>query len=327
MVEPSAMTAPRIGETIPPDANRLLTEMGVWNEVLGQGHLPCHGSVSAWGGRRAGHNDFVLNPHGHGWHLDRALFDRSLLAAAEARGAVVLRDEVAGAGRTATGIEVRLVSGEALQAEAVIDATGPRAVVARGFGARKRFEDRLVVISAEFRGAAKLGRSTWLEAARDGWWYAAGLPDDRAVVAIGTDPRIAKAGGWYGLRRWLAGLAATGLLAGRLEDARLARRELRVSNAHSWRLDRIAGPGWAAAGDAAMGFDPLSSAGIMKALTSGRAAGRALILGRGFEEYAAGMEADWAAYLGLRRGLYEAEGRWPEAAFWTARRGRVFAAV
>ncbi len=47
-----------------------------------------------------------------------------------------------------------------------------------------------------------------------------------------------------------------------------------VTDASTSWLDRIAGPGWAATGDAAAAFDPLSSQGIVTALVMGREAGR-----------------------------------------------------
>ena len=50
----------------------------------------------------------------------------------------------------------------------------------------------------------------------------------------------------------------------------------RVLPAETSRLDRIAGPGWLALGDAAAAYDPLSSYGIGSAMGSGFYAGQAI---------------------------------------------------
>ncbi|HKS99304.1 MAG TPA: hypothetical protein VJT31_07225, partial [Rugosimonospora sp.] len=79
-----------VGETIPPDARLPLAQLGVWDAFLAQRHLPCLGSCSSWGSDTLGYNDFVLNPQGHGWHLDRPRFDALLREAAVKTGVTLL---------------------------------------------------------------------------------------------------------------------------------------------------------------------------------------------------------------------------------------------
>ncbi|WP_199838632.1 tryptophan 7-halogenase, partial [Streptomyces scabiei] len=81
--------APKVGETLVPAGRVLLGDLGVADGVLGSGHLPCYGSLSAWGTAGLHAVDFINDPHGHGWHLDRRLFDRRLRDASRAAGAEV----------------------------------------------------------------------------------------------------------------------------------------------------------------------------------------------------------------------------------------------
>ncbi len=78
VVESSHYEASRIGESIPPDTRILLEELEIWEDFLAEKHEPCLGSCSSWGDDELGYNDFLFNPHGNGWHLDRRGFDAFL---------------------------------------------------------------------------------------------------------------------------------------------------------------------------------------------------------------------------------------------------------
>ena len=78
VVESSAYEQPRIGESIPPDSRHLFAELGLLEAFLAEGHEPCLGSCSSWGADELGYNDFLFNPYGNGWHLDRRRFDAFL---------------------------------------------------------------------------------------------------------------------------------------------------------------------------------------------------------------------------------------------------------
>src|SRR5262249_27626456 len=83
--------APRFGETLPPDAKPLLHRLGVWEAVHKDAHLPSPGITSVWGSEEPYENDYIFNPYGNGWHLDRTRFDRTLMDVAEQAGAEVFR--------------------------------------------------------------------------------------------------------------------------------------------------------------------------------------------------------------------------------------------
>ena len=52
--------------------------------------------VCVWGDATPRWNDFITNPYGHGWHIDRALFDRMLADECRARGASLVEGVKAG---------------------------------------------------------------------------------------------------------------------------------------------------------------------------------------------------------------------------------------
>src|SRR5688572_16521968 len=90
MIDRSAMPKPRVGESLPPAANPLLKDMGLLDEFRGQGHLPYYGNRSRWGSEELRETDFIRDPMGHGWHLDRRAFEIWLRNKAIERGAKLL---------------------------------------------------------------------------------------------------------------------------------------------------------------------------------------------------------------------------------------------
>ena len=67
---------PKVGECLPPTVAPLLQKLGLAERLrAGEGvHLPSYGNRSAWGSARTAEKDFLFNPYGAGWHLDRRGF-------------------------------------------------------------------------------------------------------------------------------------------------------------------------------------------------------------------------------------------------------------
>jgi flavin-dependent dehydrogenase len=90
-------------------------------------------------------------------------------------------------------------------------------------------------------------------------------------------------------------------------------------------LDRISGDSWIAIGDAASMVDPLSSAGVLKALKSAiEGADRIVecLAGNPFAlaNYEIMTRNDFDAYPRTRWHQYAIESRWSQRAFWARRR-------
>src|SRR5262245_44885249 len=66
LVDRRARPGPRIGESLPPAARRLLTDMGLWDSFTAAGHYPCYGNRAGWGSAQPIETDFLRDPDGHG---------------------------------------------------------------------------------------------------------------------------------------------------------------------------------------------------------------------------------------------------------------------
>jgi flavin-dependent dehydrogenase len=274
-------------------------------------------------------SDFIFDPHGHGWQLDRARFDASLRDAAAEAGAEMRGARVASAVRDTDGgwrVVLRAADGgrEAVCCDVVVDTTGRSAVLARQQGAARLREDDLVAFYARFRPARAGDRDarTLLESTPHGWWYTALVPAGERVAygRVARGPCRAAVG-----RRVRGGAAGHETRGGRAGRVRL--RDHRAA-ARGGRRKRAAGPvrgdGWVAAGDAALSFDPLSSQGILTALYTGLRAGEALHLWLQGDRSALAAYEDrlreiHQAYARNRITFYGFEARWANHPFWRSR--------
>ncbi|HXO22818.1 MAG TPA: hypothetical protein VOA87_23115 [Thermoanaerobaculia bacterium] len=204
---------------------------------------------------------------------------------------------------------------------------GARRPFARRCGARFVVADRLCGFArffADCEGAGNADGRTLVEACADGWWYTTGLPGGRRVAACLSDADLARRLRLSDAGEWSRRLAATSHVGAALRGAR-ALGPLTVCAASSRRLDSAAGSGWLAVGDAASTFDPLSSAGIVKALRSGIFASYAIadLLAKGderaLERYRSFVREEFAGYARVRDRHYATERRWPESEFWRRR--------
>ncbi len=280
--------------------------------------------------------DFMYTTQGQGWHLDRRLFDASLANLAAERGAHTYpQTAVQGIVRDAGGqwsLSLRALrdgrtgAEVAVRARFVIDASGSTAIVARRLGARRLVGDRLTGLAGVFQlptGASPGEAFTTVEATRDGWWYSTGLPGNQVVAAFMTDPQIIRAQRLHEPSAWL-GLGRTTLHLREWLDGAALISGPHVRPAYSQLLDSPCGEGWIAAGEAAVGFDPLSSMGIGYALLSGIEAARAVAAALGGQEaaltaYAASIAQHYDSYRLRQRAYYRLEQRWPDAPFWARR--------
>lgn len=289
-----------VGEGAPPGLRQAVGDVFGPDAFVPDDHVRSVGNRASWGSAELLGTDFMFNPFGTGWHLDRPAFDSSLRAAAEAAG-VQLRTSLDGDPETL--------------APTVVDATGRRADLARRRGARRTTCDRLIAVVAIYRRSdADSDATTTVETAETGWWYTCPVPHDRRVVAFLTDgdlltPAMRTNDGFDRAGR------ATAHIAALLPNS--TPRALRVTAAGTAHLVSPCGDGWLAVGDAAASFDPLSSQGILTAVTMGREAVRCLDDPGSF---AARYEAIVARHAAECRTFYGLEDRWPTAPFWSRRR-------
>ncbi|MER5978523.1 FAD-dependent monooxygenase [Streptomyces sp. NPDC001857] len=334
---------PKIGETLVPAGRVLLGDLGVADRVLGSGHLPCYGSLSAWGSADLHAVDFINDPHGHGWHLDRRLFDRRLRDASRAAGAEVAEGSaVRDTARTPDGGWTLLLRGgtgpagtrsggvRTVRCRWVIDATGRAAAIAVRCGARRRVGDRLTALYVPLEAdPTDTDRRSLVESDEDGWWYTAPQPSGGRLVAYFTDADLPAASHTaLHFRRRMTATRHVSRWIHRDEPPPTSPAAPRRAAAHTAHLDTVYGDGWIAAGDAAVAFDPLSSQGVLTALYTGLGAGLAVDtrLGRApygadsaLAAYADKVTAARSAYLRGHRVIHAQEARWTDRPFWARR--------
>ena len=331
-----ASTTPefKIGEALPPAARPLLRDLGVLDRFNSDRHLPSFGNQSAWGGPTLRNTDFIRDPNGLGWHLDRPRFDTTLREAAQISGAEVrTATHLWTAARdTTTGwrLMLRAPSGrDEVRASWLIDCTGRLSLAARAQGARRENHDRLVGLVALFRPrpgqAPDRDSLTLIESEPHGWWYTALLPTNQRVVVYFTDSDLDTFNAARNAEGYMEAVNRTEHVRARLASRGYTMNsEPEITAANSARLDHMTGDGWIAAGDAAISFDPVSSQGIFNALYSGLKAGRALeshLSGEpsALELYDRHLTSIYDAYFQNRTTFYRYERRWPASTFWKRR--------
>jgi flavin-dependent dehydrogenase len=328
LLEASTYEAPRLGEILPPRASEILTRLAVpiQSQAAAGAALPCYGIASAWASTEIDRRSFLFDAHGYGWHLDRRRFDLALAEAARAQGVAVLTGQtVARCARDADGEwRITLPDGATLRAAAVIDATGRAARIARLLGGRRRLLDHLIAIAVRYRSCHPVETYLLVEAEPDGWWYSAPLPGDELIVVFMTDADLGRRHGLPDRGAWNRRLAATQHTRARVGEFAAVTDPV-VTAAVSQRLEHGEHPGrWLATGDAALAVDPLSSSGIVRALTTGETAGQIMyhcLLGRrqALVDYERWLDNEFAGYTRERQKSYSLVARWPGAPFWRRR--------
>jgi flavin-dependent dehydrogenase len=318
------------GETLSPGAMPWLRQLGAWEAFRGGPHLASPGVVSLWNTRVPAEVDFLFNPYGPGWHIDRGSFDTLLLAGARQTGARILTGaRPRRCWRTESGTWTLAVAvfgrQEVFEAGWLIDATGRRRWLLHRLGCRIIALDRLVGVIAHFSPHLSVEHRLILEATREGWWYYAPLPQGRAIAAYMTDghsvPREEGA-----RRQWWANHWSSSQLIARVLGSSPIVGPLQVRPANtSWAV-RATGPGWLAVGDAALTHDPLSGNGICHGLASGMHAARAILDaiggdGGALERYQALADATRTSYLRTRDEHYQSVSTWPTSRFWQCQVG------
>lgn len=335
LVEGDAYQTVRIGESIPPDTRLLMEKLNIWQDFLKEGHDICYGSASSWGDDNLGYNDFLFNPFGNGWHLDRRRFNHFLAHKAADSGAYLLtttRFEYAEQNGQEGFLLTLKGEGEppyTVEADFVVDASGHLGAFAQGMGAERIFLDRLICVYGFFTltSDSTLSRLTMLEAVEEGWWYAARLPGGEVAAAFASDPEIVKVKEMTTLEGWNAELHRTRYIADALRGCSFIEGSLKAWPALSFILDRPAGDRWLAVGDAACAYDPISSQGIHKGLSDGIKGGEALVRqmsgeGSALNDYAESLRRRFEHYLANRNYFYGIENRWPDSTFWKRRKER-----
>lgn len=319
----------RIGETVPPEIRISLQRLGIWDLFAVAGHRSVAGISCFWGSDQRSENDFIFNPYGNGWVLDRRRFDSMLANAAEAAGVSVrCSAEVGFCERKSThswSVRARCNGKKTdVGVRFILNATGRMGTIP-GLSLGRVYADKTIALSKRFQPINGMcpDRRTLIEASQHGWWYSTWLPSNEFLAVYMTD--MANVGRTIAQREraWKESLTATPHTFERLMCCPPSSR-LRVAHAGCSRSRHVGGSDWFSIGDAAIALDPLCGHGILRALHSG-IAGADIVVRTLTERMpsAGGIEVSeaFAAHLKLRAAYYRVEQRWRDSCFWARRRG------
>jgi 2-polyprenyl-6-methoxyphenol hydroxylase-like FAD-dependent oxidoreductase len=273
----------QIGESLPPDAKKLLEQLGVWREFDSAPHEKCYGNRSYWWSDKAQYHDFMQHPVGHGWHIDRPGFETMLRKQARSLGVDMDLNSSIGAldfdGRAWSVLLARNGQPPSDQAYSfIVDATGRNSWVARRQGVVRLYEDRQLALVAFLHSKSPFPDTTTLvETNLSGWWYSAKIPGNRVATAFLCRPDKTQKTLWTTPSGWWNLIAQAKQTMRRLASSDFELLEApKFVAADSSILERVQHSGWLAVGDAAMTYDPIASHGLMMSMVSARDAAAAI---------------------------------------------------
>ncbi len=307
---------PELPVSLTPSCRKFFDLMGIAPVIEAAGFVPSHGHTVWWGGA-ARVEPFAEGQHG--WQATTAGLSRVMLTAAAAAGARIER------------ASVTVADVQAWPARFRVDATGRAGVLARPLGQR-RYEPghRTVALIGVWQ------RDTWevpdpshtlLESYADGWGWSVPVAAHARALAVMVDPQTTQLTRGAGARGvYLAEVAKTTHLSSIFDGATL------VDGPAGWDAslyvaERMTGDDWLLAGDANSFVDPLSSAGVKKAMASGwlaavavnTALGDPALTSTALDFFAARERATYDQFLALTRGFLLDGAPAPDHPFWADR--------
>jgi flavin-dependent dehydrogenase len=289
--------------------------------------VPLECFCTAWGTSEFEGNPLAFWQGASGMVIARQGLDAWLLKLAQAAGASVQRGcEVKSGEFDGEFWSLTVDRGnatECFRVQLVVEAAGSitRSPVQRS--ATRLFSDTLICISADLPKRRQSDVVAGVESCPSGWWYTAPAGAGRQTISLFTDAALL-ASAKDRFRFFADALRATlhmrQLVAGPTPPKKLRTVCARTS------IRRVLWSGsWITAGDAARTVDPLSGAGIGRAVKDGidvaNAVSQALSGNRleSLRAYAVGRTRSYREDLAIQRHYYGAESRWITSDFWARR--------
>ena len=287
LIEAARHPREHVGESLLPGIIPMLQEIGVLDAVENAGFVRKTGALyRGWGHAKEWDLWFEeTDAYDHAWLVDRRRFDELLIDAARASGVEVVEEAAV---RELVWRDDRLVGvrwarrGEptvrTTHARQTVDASGQAALVARALGTREVIEGlKHRALWAHFEGAGGLpppreGQAL-LSAQPSHWIWV--FPIGGGKTSVGVVQLESAGDGRASPERSFD----DAIYAAPDVRAVLGRDACRVSPVHverdwSYQVERVAGPGFLLAGDAAGFINPILSTGVMLAVHAGWHSGR-----------------------------------------------------
>lgn len=312
-------------EAFSPEVRTEFSKMGL-AEDFPRDAQPSYGIEALWGQETPAFHSYLCSASGDGLCVTRPRFHDELRRAVLAAGdCPFFGGDFLSAQKISRkwSVTIRIdKTTKSITCDLLVDATGRSAAVARHLGARRCRLDSLCGVSSVL-DVPVAQQSLIVEATSYGWWYLTPIGPSQTMVCLISDVDLLRDLSAIHPNRWLGLLKKTKLLSSRLGS--LPTEVLtRVHPCETGALDRLVGDGWIAVGDAGSIVDPLSSAGVRKALRSGSEAATAIAAhldGQplALRHYEQRYSNEFQSYLRTRRRQYAIESRWPQETFWSRR--------
>jgi len=325
----------RIGESLAPTAQRILRQLDLLQDMDALIFTKNKGIQSYWGSEQLHIVDYLNNPDGCGFNLNRQAFEKYLRTVAIKRGVECIwpaKLESQAYKKPSWHIVAKDNQHKTynITAQFVIDATGRQAHFARKQGVKRHHIDQLIACWATMQDHQQNKMSS-ISASEGGWWYSAVVPNNKRVLAFHTDSDLIDKSAIQDRDSFLA-LAQNNQVMRTILARAAGDIELHgIVAANSTCLQQVAGQQWAALGDAAISFDPLSSQGMYNAMATALQFKELInkfdIVNHPnvsnmhqFEtDYTQQINQIWLHYLQHKDIYYRQEMRWKESVFWQRR--------
>lgn len=249
--------APRLAVSLPPSCAKLFDAIGVAGAIDRAGFVRSTGNTVWWGSADARVETFANGAQG--WQVDLGHLEHVLLAEAGRAGVLIERCTIAAD---------RLDHPGAL----VLDCTGRSGLLARAHDLRRHHDGpTTIALAGEWHSTAwdlVDDSHTVIESYADGWMWSVPVAGGTRHVSAMIDPQRSDLVKGRGAREvYLAEIAKTRAFGRLLSGATLAGGPAGW-DASTYYSETYAGDAWLLVGDAGSFIDPLSSAGVKKALAS-----------------------------------------------------------
>lgn len=296
LLEREAAPVFKIGESLMPDTHGVFEKMGALR-AMQESHFVEKHSVQFFTKTGKASMPFYFDKERPGedsartWQVRRSEFDQLLMDTAAARGAEVhrgvnVRDVLFEDGRAA-GVRVATVHDGGpveVAGRVIIDATGQSALLARRLDlGRVDYGLRHASIYTHFRGAVrdegKDEGATLILHTKSGecwFWYIPLAGDVVSVGVVGRMDTLIRNRDGRPHEIFFEEVRNCAEIERRIGPAHQC-RPVSVMKDFSYRIEKMAGDGWIAIGDAFSFIDPVYSSGVFLALKSGEMAAEAAI--------------------------------------------------
>lgn len=281
VLERSAFPRFHIGESMLPCSNAVFEQLGILERIRSAGFMVKTGAeFSGTTGRGVGRITFDKQGEDRyptTFQVERSRFDKLLADFAEESGADVRYEanvkEILQEGGRVVGVRYEQGgTSHVVRAKYVIDAAGRGSRLAQLFKTR-RYTNRLRN-AAVFRHYEGVDEATnpgiegdiQISGHKDGWVWAIPLSREKLSVGAVMPRELLRAGDAEALFNEHVGLIKR--ISVRIADAK-PMGDLKVETDYTYCSDSVVGPGWFMVGDSACFVDPIFSAGVLLAMTTG----------------------------------------------------------